>query len=255
MMKSSTLRCSFGSIQRSGSKVPSDPSPRGTWAAILLGMSATSNFSMRLTPLRPAMSRCHVGSMPLASGVTMPRPVTTTRLIIGTPGIRPDRGDLPCPRPQINVRHPIWYGCHGRAQMSCNDGRRPRRSAFGVLFEELDRVADGQNGLRRVVGNLATEFLFEGHDEFDRVEAIGAEIIDEAGVIRDLVGLDAQMLHDDLLYPLANITHCSNLFVQREPINVLVLSWAWSLSCKWPWVVAIQRRICAPLSGVPVPQP
>jgi hypothetical protein len=34
------------------------------------------------------------------------------------------------------------------------------------------------------------------------------------------------MLHDDLLYPLANITHCSNLFVQREPINILVLSWA-----------------------------
>jgi len=26
--------------------------------------------------------------MPLASGVTMPRPVTTTRLIIDTPGIR-----------------------------------------------------------------------------------------------------------------------------------------------------------------------
>src|ERR1700734_3123371 len=100
-----------------------------------------------------------------------------------------------------------------------------RRSAFGVLFEELDRVADGQNGFGRVIGNLATKFLFEGHDEFDRIEAIGAEIIDEAGVIRDLVGLDAQMLHDDLLYPLANITHCSNLFVQREPINVLVLSW------------------------------
>jgi hypothetical protein len=35
------------------------------------------------------------------------------------------------------------------------------------------------------------------------------------------------MLHDDLLYPLANITHCSNLFVQREPINAaLVLPWA-----------------------------
>src|ERR1700684_3539840 len=102
-----------------------------------------------------------------------------------------------------------------------------RRSAFGVLFEELDGVAHGQNGFRRVIGNLATKFLFESHDELDRIEAIGAEIIDEAGVIRDLVGLDAQMLPDDLLSPLANITHCSNLFVQREPINtVLVLPWA-----------------------------
>src|SRR3984957_8203852 len=125
-----------------------------------------------------------------------------------------------------------------------------RRSAFGVLFEEFDGVADGQNGFGRVIGNLATKFLFERHDELDRIEAIGAEMVDRAGVIRDLVGLDAQMLHDDLLYPLANITHCSNLFVQREPINaVLVL----------PWATAVDRcdseADCAPLSGVPVPQP
>src|ERR1700720_3076996 len=102
-----------------------------------------------------------------------------------------------------------------------------RRSAFGVLFEKLDRVADSQNGFGRVIGNLATKFLFECHNELDRIEAIGAEIIDEAGVNRDLVGLDSQMLRDHLLPPLANTTHCSSLCVEREPINAdLVLSWA-----------------------------
>src|SRR5580658_5886051 len=91
-----------------------------------------------------------------------------------------------------------------------------RPSAFGVLFEEFDRVADGQNGFGRVVGNFTTKFLFEGHDELDRIETVGAEVVDETGIIRDLVRLDAQVLHDDLLHPLGSITHCSNLFVQRD---------------------------------------
>ena len=84
MMKSSTLRCSFGSIQWSGSKLPLEPSPRGTWQAILAGKSDTSKDSMRRAPLSPLMSRRQVGSTPQASGVTMPSPVTTTRLIFDT---------------------------------------------------------------------------------------------------------------------------------------------------------------------------
>src|SRR5271168_2264296 len=85
------------------------------------------------------------------------------------------------------------------------------RSALGVLFEEFHRVAHGENRFRGVIGNLAAEFLFERHDEFDRIEAVGAEIIDEARGFSNLVGLDAQMFHDDLLHPLANVTHRSNL--------------------------------------------
>src|SRR5580700_9526755 len=85
------------------------------------------------------------------------------------------------------------------------------RSTLGVLFEKLHRIADGENRFRGVVGNLAAEFLFERHHEFDRIEAVGAEIIDEARSLRNLVGLDAQMFHDDLLHPLANVTHRSNL--------------------------------------------
>jgi hypothetical protein len=105
--------------------------------------------------------------------------------------------------------------------MTISDGWR---SAFRVLFEELDRIADGQNGFGRIVGDFASKFLFEGHDEFDRVEAIGAEIIDEAGVIRHLLGLYAEMLNDDLFDPLANLTHCFNLFVRRDPINPVQVS-------------------------------
>src|ERR1700733_7405585 len=80
-------------------------------------------------------------------------------------------------------------------------------SALCVLFKGFYGIADGQNGLGGIVGNLAAKFLFEGHDELDRVETVGAEIVDETGVLRHLVGLDAEMLNDDLLNPLANITN------------------------------------------------
>src|SRR5262245_51974136 len=89
--------------------------------------------------------------------------------------------------------------------------RERRHSALRVLLEEFNGVADRQNGLGGIVGNLATEFFFKRHDELDRIEAVGAEIINEARVLSDLVGLDAEMLHDNLLHPLANVTHRSNL--------------------------------------------
>src|SRR5262249_59215412 len=40
---------------------------------------------------------------------------------------------------------------------------------------------------------------FEGHHELDDVERVGAQIIDEVGLGLDLVLVDAQLLHDDVL--------------------------------------------------------
>ena len=56
----------------------------------------------------------------------------------------------------------------------------------GVLLEELDGVADGLDLLGGIVGDLAAELLLERHHELDRVEAVGAQIVDEAGVLGDL---------------------------------------------------------------------
>ena len=79
MMKSSTLRCSLGSIQSSGLNLPSAWGPRGTKQPIWQVRSATSNSSMRRAPLLPASSRDQLGSTPDPSGVTRPSPVMTTR--------------------------------------------------------------------------------------------------------------------------------------------------------------------------------
>src|SRR6185437_11481952 len=195
MMKSSTLRWSFGSIHWSGLKLASEPSPRGTTQAILLGRSETSKVSIFRAPLAPLRIRFQVGSTPQASGDTIPRPVTTTRLMHATPALmgRPATRS----RPAVSARsgRPCRY--------------RARASAFGVLFKELGGVADGQNRLRSVVGNFATEFFFKCHHELDRVEAVSAEVVNEARVVDHFFGLNTKVLDHDLLNPLANLTHRS----------------------------------------------
>src|SRR5215469_12283883 len=195
MMKSSTLRWSFGSIHWSGLKLLSEPSPRGTTQAILLGRSETSKVSIFRAPLAPLRIRFQVGSTPQASGDTIPRPVTTTRLMFATPA---------------QIGRPAT---RGRPAASARPGRpcryRARASAFSVLFKKLGGVADGQNRLRRVVRNLATEFFFKCHHELDRVEAVSAEVVNEARVVDHFFGLNTKVLDHDLLNPLANLTHRS----------------------------------------------
>src|SRR6266436_4723 len=141
MMKSSMRRCSLASTHWSGLKVPSEPSPRGTWQAILVARSSTLNLVMGLAPDCPARRRDQVSSTPQASGVTRPRPVTTTLRIGST---------------------------------------NPGAGSGGVRFVDiLDGVSHRHNGLGRVVGNFNAEFLFERHHQFNGIEAVGAQIFDE----------------------------------------------------------------------------
>src|SRR6266481_9679823 len=139
--------------------------------------------------------RFQVGSTPQPSGDTMPRPVTTTRLMSGTPA--------------PNWRH--------TTRNRWTAGRRPVRfrqwragaSAFRVLLKEFCGVADGQNRLGRVVRNFATEFFFKSHYELDRIEAVGAEIVNEARIVDHFFGFNTKVFDHDLLNPLANLTHRS----------------------------------------------
>src|SRR6476619_6531558 len=113
--------------------------------AIWLERSATSKVSIFLAPLWPPRIRVQVVSTPQPSGVTMPSPVTTTRLMSKTPAwiggqITKKPGDR-CKR-SVRLR-----------QLT------PNASALRVLLEKLGGVADGQNRFRRVVRNLATELF------------------------------------------------------------------------------------------------
>src|SRR3954468_11256288 len=165
MMKSSMRRCSLGSTHWSGLKVPFEPSPRGTWQAILVARSSVRKRVMALAPDFPASSAAQLSSTPQASGVTSPTPVTTTLRM------------------------------------------RAVRSGGVGFVDVLDGIADGHDRLRRIIGNFDAEFLFERHDELDRVEAVGAKVLDEGCAVGDFLGIDIEMFDDDLLHALCGIAH------------------------------------------------
>ncbi len=81
------------------------------------------------------------------------------------------------------------------------------RTGGRILLQELYRIADGKDGLGGIIRNLAAELFLESHYQFDGVEAVGSKVVDEAGVLGDLIGLDSEMLHHDLFYALRDITH------------------------------------------------
>jgi hypothetical protein len=97
--------------------------------------------------------------------------------------------------------------------------------AFCVLFEELDGVANGQDRLGGIVRNLAAELLLERHDELDRIEAVGTEVVDEAGFSVTLS---------------ASTPRCSTtIFFTRSPMSLIAatswsLNWARSVSAPEP---------------------
>src|SRR5580658_1709701 len=147
-------------------------------------------------PDRPSMSRFQTNSAPTPSGVTRPIPVMTTRFMPARCVVRRD-GPLPQPA-------------------------GPAASSL-MCFDEIDRILDGHDLFGCVVRDLAAEFLLESHDQLDRVEAVGSEIVDEAGIVDHLRFVDAKMLHDDLFYSFGDIAHW---FVPRR-INAL---WDWDSS-------------------------
>src|SRR5215472_3012587 len=170
MMKSSMRLCSLASTHWSGLKVPSAPSPRGTWQAILVGRSSVLNLVIRLAPDRPAISRDQVSSTPQASGVTRPRPVTTT--------LRMRLLDL----------------------ITAGSG--------GVCFVDVFYgVTDGDDGFGGVIGDFDAKFFLERHHQLDGVETVGPQVFNERRGVRDLVGINIQVLDDDLLHALGSIAH------------------------------------------------
>src|SRR5690606_15653239 len=163
-------------MNRSGSKAFSEPSRGMTWA-ILQARSSTSNVSTRRAALLPASIWFQACSAPTPNGESKPTPVTTTRLIANAL---------------------VWFV------------RRRRRSGRS-LVDILDCVADRQDGLGGVVRDLDAEFLFESHDQLDGVEAVRAEVVDEARAFGDLVSIDAQMLDNDFLDAFCGIAHLQTL--------------------------------------------
>src|SRR5215471_6878586 len=68
----------------------------------------------------------------------------------------------------------------------------------------IDGVLHSANLFRVFVGDLDLECLFKGHDQLDRIERVGAKIVNEGSARRDFCFVHAQLLHDDLFHPFFN---------------------------------------------------
>src|SRR5579859_3393541 len=131
---------------------------------------------MRRMPLLPASRFFHASSTVLPQAQIMPSPVTTTRRV----KVRPlGSWRVPPPRSYARSRE----AQHRRNGLCWRKRRMPRKlfRALSVLLDVIDSVVDGPDLFRVLVGNLDVESFFEGHDQLDGVERIGAQVVYERG--------------------------------------------------------------------------
>src|SRR6185436_2919941 len=95
--------------------------------------------------------------------------------------------------------------------------KSPRLLLLGVALDVLDGFLHAGDLLGVLVWNFDAEFLFEGHDELDRVERVGAQVIDERRVRRHFFFIHTQLLDDDLLHLIRDRHHSSNFDPGASP--------------------------------------
>src|SRR3546814_11989039 len=72
-------------------------------------------------------------------------------------------------------------------------GDVPGTSGLDVGLDVVDRLLHRSDLLGFIVGALALEFFFASHHQFDGVERVGTEVVDEGSVFTDILFLDAQV--------------------------------------------------------------
>jgi hypothetical protein len=85
--------------------------------------------------------------------------------------------------------------------------RKMRALSVRILRDEFSGVAKCLNGFSGVVRDLDAELFFESHDQLNSVEAVCAQIVDEAGLFDHFVFFNAKMLDDDFFNAVRDIAH------------------------------------------------
>src|SRR5580765_6575864 len=127
----------------------------------------------------------HVVATSLPTGVIAPIPVTTTRRFID-PSSRPSLGMLRSG--SLRARH--------------------------LLVQVADRIADRAELLGIFIRDVDVELLLELHDQLDDIEAVGAEVLDEAGLVGELLALHPELLLDNVTDLLSVVGHWGRSSVQ-----------------------------------------
>src|SRR5215217_8630125 len=132
------------------------------------------------------MRALHVSSTVLPTGVTRPRPVITTRRV---------KSELLGKSLSLaaNERGLTQVCVYSRSSAAKND-------LLLVLVDIVICVPHTLNLLSIFVGNLNAKLFLKTHHEFDRVQRIGAEVVNEPGIRRDLILIDTKLIDDNLFY-------------------------------------------------------
>src|SRR5690606_15868065 len=72
-----------------------------------------------------------------------------------------------------------------------------RSSLVAALGDVIDRLLHGCDLLGILIRVLGLELLFDGLHRLDRVDRVGAGVVDEASVVRDFLLCHPQLLGDD----------------------------------------------------------
>src|SRR5690606_23711208 len=121
-------------------------------------------------PDRPARMLAQACGTSLPTGLTIPSPVTTTR------------------------RRVMWNA-------------DPKGSGLRVRLDVVDGLLDGRDLLGFLVRDLGLELVLERHHEFDGVERVRAQVVDEDGLVLDFRFIHAELLCDDFLDSLLDVFH------------------------------------------------
>jgi hypothetical protein len=148
------------------------------------------------------------------TGATMPTPVTTTLL--------PDMLHLSIDCRRASRRSPVvGYsadapGCQtaGRSSSVATNAEHATAIAWSrpaqatgsahpigsdlVLVDVVDGLLDRRDVLGVLVRNLGLEFFFECHHQFDGVQGVGAEVVDERRFGETSSSLTPKLFDDDL---------------------------------------------------------
>src|SRR5690606_23544633 len=156
-----------------------DTSKSRTSPAMRTGKPEASKRVIGPMPGRPATIASQAAGTPIPTGETMPRPVTTTR--------RRDMGETGSIGRECGAAR-----AGRRAPPGTRRRRQARRDAAGpalllqVRADVGDRLLDGGDLLRFLVRDLGLELLLERHHQFDGVERVRAQIVDERRLVLDV---------------------------------------------------------------------
>src|SRR5690554_2236250 len=82
-----------------------------------------------------------------------------------------------------------------------------------MSVDVIDRQLNSCDLFSFFIRNLGFEFLFQRHYQLNSIQGVGTQIFNERSSVNNFFFFYTQLLSDDFLYALVNVTHISFYFL------------------------------------------